>query len=150
MLNASPVSNLTNLSLPPDENAVVTAISKHLVSSGFEIKQQLSTTEHGIDVIAQHPESKVRALVEAKGGTSSRKGSERYGKPYTQSQVFDRVAKGIFTCLQLRSSNPNKNSVRIILAVPDRPPQFKKYLSEVLENLKASGIEVWFASEELL
>lgn len=136
--------------LPLDENAVVEAIGKHLTLSGYEIKQQLSTTEHGIDVIAQHPHSKVRVLVEAKGGTSSRLGSARYGKPYTQNQIFDRVAKGIFTCLQLRTENPDSNMVRVILAIPEKPSHFKKYVASVAPSLESAGIEVWFAQEGLL
>ena len=136
--------------LPLDENAVVVAICKHLMLLCYEIKQQLSTTEHGIDVIAQHPDSKVQVLVEAKGGTSSRLGSKRYGKPYTQNQVFDRVAKGIFTCLQLRTEYPDKHMVRIILAIPEKPSHFKKYIESVASSLEPAGIEVWFAQDGLL
>lgn len=131
--------------LPLDENAVVTAVGKHLTLAGYEIKQQLGTTEHGIDVIAFHPHSNVRVLVEAKGGTSSRLGSKRYGKPYTQNQVFDRVAKGVFTCLQLRTENPDKNMVRVILAIPEKPSHFKRYVASVAPSLESAGIEVWFA-----
>jgi len=136
--------------LPLDENAVVTAVGKHLTLAGYEIKQQLGTTEHGIDVIALHPHSNVRVLVEAKGGTSSRLGSKRYGKPYTQNQVFDRVAKGVFTCLQLRTENPDKNMVRVILAIPEKPSHFKRYVASVAPSLESAGIEVWFAQEGLL
>ena len=133
-----------------DENAVILAIGKHLMLSRYEIKQQLSTTEHGVDVIAEHPVSKVRVLVEAKGGTSSRLGSKRYGKPYTQNQVFDRVAKGIFTCLQLRTEYPDKHMVRVILAIPEKPSHFKKYIESVASSLEPAGIEVWFAQDGLL
>ncbi len=103
------------------------------------------TSEHGIDVIAEHPETKVKLLIEAKGGTSSKPGSSRYGLPYTKSQVFDRVAKGIFTCMQLRTNNPDKKAVRVILAVPEEPNYFKEYLRTVSSSLDCSGIEVWFA-----
>ncbi|MDW8227908.1 MAG: hypothetical protein RMJ60_08945 [Anaerolineales bacterium] len=131
--------------LPPDENAVVTAICEELVASGYEIAQQLHTTERGIDVIAFHPQTKVKVLVEAKGGTSSRPDSNRIGKEYTQSQVFDRVAKGVFTCLQLRTENPEKDGVRVVLAIPEEPHHFKRYISTVAASLDAAGIEVWFA-----
>ena len=143
------MSQRHNSSLPPDENAVVTAICDHLSAEGFEIKQQLSTTERGVDVVAEHPQTKIRAFVEAKGGTSSRKDSERYGKPYTPSQVFDRVAKGIFTCLQLRTENPDKKAVRVILAIPEKPAHFKRYIATVSPSLDSVGIEVWFAKEYL-
>ena len=55
--------------LPPDENAVVAAICKYLISSGYVITQQLTTIQRGIDVIAQHPKTKVLVHVEAKGGS---------------------------------------------------------------------------------
>lgn len=133
-------------SLPPDENAVVQSMCDALVASGYKIEQQLRTIERGIDIIATHPQTGVKVLVEAKGGTSSRKNSERYGNPYTQSQVFDLVAKGIFTCLQLRTENPDKKSVRVFLAIPDEPSFFKKYISTVASSLDSAGIEVWLAN----
>lgn len=134
------------ISLPPDENAVVHAMCEALVASGYKIEQQLSTIERGIDIIAVHPQTGVKVLVEAKGGTSSRQNSERYGKPYTQTQVFDRVAKGIFTCLQLRTENSDKKSVRVILAIPDEPSFFRKYISTVASSLDSAGIEIWFTN----
>ena len=130
--------------LPPDENAVVAAICKYLISSGYVITQQLTTIQRGIDVIAQHPKTKVLVHVEAKGGISSREGSPRDGKPYTHSQVFNRVAKGIFTCLQLRTKNPDKKSVRVILAIPEGK-WFRDYVDTVLPLLDSAGVEVWFA-----
>ncbi len=133
--------------LPLDENAVIDAVCKYLSVDGYKIAQKLGTTEHGVDVIAEHPGTHVRALVEAKGGTSSRDGSERFGKPYTQTQVFDRVAKGIFTCLQMRTENPDKNAVRVILAVPEKPEYFQKYISKVISSLETAGIEVWYAKD---
>ena len=133
-----------SISLPPDENAVIHAMCEALVASGYMIKQQLSTIDKGIDIIAAHPQTGIKILVEAKGGTSSMQNSKRYGKPYTQSQVFDRVAKGIFTCLQLRTENSDKKSVRVILAIPDEPNFFKKYISTVASSLDSAGIEIWF------
>ena len=141
------MNNQLKSALPLDENAVVDAVCKYLSASGYEIKQRLTTIEQGIDVIAQHPQSKIRVFVEAKGGTSSRKGSERFGKPYTQTQVFDRVAKGIFSCLKLRTEHPDKNTDRVILAIPEKPDYFKKYITTVSSSLDKTGIEVWFAKD---
>jgi hypothetical protein len=134
--------------LPLDENAVVESVVERLRSKGYEIKQKRMTTQQGIDVIAYHPQNNITALVEAKGGTSSRAGSQRYGKSYDKNQVFDRVSKGVFTCLQLRSENQNKDSVTVILAVPEKPDYFRIYLESVSSSMKAAGIEVWYVSNE--
>jgi Holliday junction resolvase-like predicted endonuclease len=91
-----------------DENAVVNATCKYLEQQGFVISQRLSTVERGVDIIAEEISTGCKILIEAKGGTSSMEGSARFGKPYTQTQVFDRVAKGVFTCLQLRAKNPDR------------------------------------------
>ncbi len=128
-----------------DENDVVEQTCKRLEEQGLVIKQRLSTIERGVDIIAEDPRNGNRIYVEAKGGTSSRDGSARFGKPYTQSQVFDRVAKGVFTCFQLRAQYPSRESSRILLSVPDER-LFRAYLEPVLPELKSAGIEVMFVS----
>lgn len=107
-----------------DENDVIEALAAHLQREGYEIIQRLHTTEKGIDLVAVRT-SGVRLHVEAKGGTSSKEGSNRFGKPYTQSQVFDRVSKGFYSAVALRAKIPSSDEVA--LAVPDTPV-FRKYL----------------------
>lgn len=129
-----------------DENAVINATCQRFEAQGFVISQRLSTIERGVDIIAEDLSSGCRLLVEAKGGTSSMGNSARFGKPYTQTQVFDRVAKGIFTCFQLRAKHPDRALYRVILAVPDSR-WFKSYLEPVLADLKTAGIEALFVSD---
>ena len=85
-------------------------------------------------------------FVEAKGGTSSRLGSPRFGQPYTQSQVFDRVAKGVFTCLELRARHPDRLNSQVILAVPEAP-WFRHYLNPLAAQIELAGVEVWFVTD---
>ena len=134
--------------LPLNEDEVVAALCRELIATGFEIEQQLTTKDKGVDVIAQHPQTKVRVFVEAKGGTSCRRNSERFGKPFSSEQVFGRVARGVFTCLQLREKYSNKAHNRIVLAVPDTR-QFQMKVATVATQLEAAGIEVWLAKEQV-
>jgi hypothetical protein len=105
--------------------------------------QRLTTTQRGVDIVALDQETGQQFFIEAKGNTSSRKGSKRFGQPYTQSQVFDRVAKGVFTCLRLRAEYPDRDDTHVVLAVPDGT-RFRAYLTPVLQSLQEAGIEVWF------
>ena len=130
-----------------DENAVVSAVCRRLLAQGCSIVQRLSTIEQGIDVIAEDPRTNRRFLIEAKGGTSSREGSARFGKPYTQTQVFDRVAKGVFTCVQLRSRHPDRKTHQVVLAIPDER-WFRSYLEPVVSELTKVGINIWFESAD--
>jgi hypothetical protein len=133
--------------LSMDENEIVAAVCTYLTQAGYTVEQRLHTTEHGVDVIARNPSTGRRIVVEAKGGTSSREGSARYGKPYTQTQVFDRVAKGIYTALQLRSSHPDRTQVEVALAVPDSR-WFRGYLGRVAAQLEDAGITVLVVGSE--
>jgi hypothetical protein len=126
-----------------DENRIVELVCARLVAMGCEIDQRLTTTEKGIDVVAHSLESGHTFFVEAKGGTSSRDGSARFGRTYSLSQVFDRVAKGVFTCHELRVKFSNRENEHVVLAVPDTK-DFRTYLEPVLGQLKSAGIDVWF------
>ena len=119
-----------------DENDVVDRACAQLVQGGHRIVQRLTTTQRGIDIIAE--KDGVRLLVEAKGSTSSRAGSERHGKPYAQSQVFDRVSKGFYTAATLRTKNPK---ARVALAFPDEP-WFRGYVKAIDGPLARLEVEV--------
>ncbi len=109
-----------------NENEIIAAVCTYLESTGCQITSRLSTSERGIDITANHDRRSF--YIEAKGGTSSRKGSNRFGKPYTQSQVFDRVAKGFFTAACLRNKYGEESVVG--LAFPDTP-LFRRYVDDV-------------------
>jgi hypothetical protein len=130
-----------------DENAIVNAACKRLEDQGYVISQRLSTIERGVDIIAEEPTTGCKLLIEAKGGTSSREGSARFGKAYTQPQVFDRVAKGVFTCFQLRAKNPDRTHYRVMLAVPDTR-WFRFYLDPIVTELNTAGIEAMFVTDD--
>lgn len=126
-----------------NENEVVDAITVYLKMQGYEVTQKLTTKQRGIDIKAVHPK-KGEALVEAKGGTSSRKGSSRYGKPYKKSQVFDRVAKGFFTTAKLKEEKPNS---LILLAVP-KTDKFEEYLGQIKNSISVLGVKVLLVNED--
>jgi hypothetical protein len=125
-----------------DENEVVEAIAAYLKNQGYSVKQKLTTKQRGIDIKAEHPK-KGQVLVEAKGGTSTFEKSARYGKPYTKSQVFDRVAKGIFTSARLKEEYINSD---IIFAVP-KTDWFVEYLSQIKNSISSLGLQVFLVKE---
>ena len=131
-----------------DENAVIAGLCGYLEGSGYEVQQRLHTTQQGIDVIARHRDTGQAIVVEAKGATSSREGSARFGKGFTTTQVFDRVAKGVFTTLELRAQFPDRSQTDVALAVPDSA-EFRKYLGRVKEQLHAAGLWIFLVSEDL-
>jgi hypothetical protein len=128
-----------------DENQVIDAVCDYLQENGYEISQRLHTTQRGIDIIAINRTSSLKLQIEAKGGTSSRVGSARFGKPYTESQVFDRVAKGLYTVCQMLSESKSSNG-KFALAVPDTYI-FRKYLTAIKPIMANLEIGVLLVSE---
>ncbi len=116
-----------------DENEIVEAMCAFPAQSGFELSQRLHTTQQGVDNEATHAASGRRLYMEAKGATSSRMGSPRFGKVSTPTQVYDRVAEAIYAELCLRAAHPKALSEQVVLAVPDSP-LFRKRLEIVREQ----------------
>jgi len=130
-----------------DENDVINAVCVHLVKiEGYVIVQKLSTTQQGIDIIVKHPQFNRRLLIEAKGGTSSKEGSNRFGKSYTMTQVFDRVSKGFFTTACMYAKD-RKDTDQVALACPDNE-WFRKYLNQIKSVLEFLGIKVLLVKED--
>jgi hypothetical protein len=130
-----------------DENEIINAICEHLTREGYVVHQRLHTTQRGVDIAAAHTESGRKIYIEAKGGTSSREGSNRFGTPYTPSQVFDLSAKGVYAALVLRSKHPNRAQEEVVLAAPDTR-LYRKYLTPIVDQLIDAGIEVFLVAED--
>jgi len=129
-----------------DENAVVNVTCRRLESQGFMILQRCSTSERGIDIIAEDVFTGCKLLVEAKGGTSSKESSVSFGIPYNSNKVRHQVAMGVFTCIKLRAEYPDRSNYGVMLAVPDSP-LFRFYLEPVLTELRRIDIEAIFVTE---
>jgi hypothetical protein len=79
------------------ESNVIDATCIKLESFGYTIEQKLTTSQHGDDIIAARSADRPRKVfVEAKGETSSRQKSERYGTPFDSAQVGVHVAEAFY------------------------------------------------------
>ena len=128
-----------------NENDIIAAVCSYLEESGYEVTQRLKTSEKGTDIICRRNGTDETIRIEAKGGTSSRPGSARYGKAYTQSQVFDLVAKGFFAACRLLSQS-SATSQHVALAVPDES-LFRTYLESIKPALVRLGISTLLVAE---
>jgi predicted RecB family endonuclease len=129
-----------------DENSVIDAVCRYLEGENYRVLHRCRTTERGTDIVAEQEGGK-RYLIEAKGGTSSRPGSPRHGKAYTQSQVFDVVAKGILVAMRIRAEHAQLET-SVALAIPEGR-WFEHYLGPIRELLIALRINVLVAAPDL-
>lgn len=62
-----------------NEDNVANAVGRWLEERGFEVRV-ITSKQRGYDIDARHPASDVRWVIEAKGATSSKPESRRYGQ----------------------------------------------------------------------
>ena len=125
------------------ENNIVEYISEYLEENGYKIEQALTTSQHGIDIIAHHPE-KGFCFVEAKGATSSKKDSSRFGKEFNANQIRTHVGVAILKSYQTLQEN---SSAEVVIALPNNAGH-KKVIHSIHEPLKKSGIKLYFVNKD--
>ncbi|RGI29678.1 restriction endonuclease [Melissococcus sp. OM08-11BH] len=125
-----------------DENDVVNDMKEFLKTQGYKIKNSCNTNQKGVDIVAEKGEQEL--WVEAKGGTSSKKNSSRYGLPFTTNQVKVHVSRAIYQALSALDSEENPQSA---IALPD-DEKHRQEIEKVRKSLEKLGIDVYFVSKE--
>lgn len=124
------------------ENDVVQAVAGYLEGEGYRIVSSLSTSQRGIDIVAEHPSTKKRLLVEAKGGTSSKEGTANYGNPFTSNQAKTHVSVAFYYAAMLRQKH-SAEGAEIALAFPEDATH-RAFVEDISSALKLLGVSVFF------
>lgn len=123
-----------------NENQVIEAVCNHLKSEGLQITDQCSTKQQGYDIVAIHPDSGRRLIIEAKGATSACETSARYGKPFDRKQVLSHVARAFYAAAAaLQTENGN---VDVGIALPDQDIH-NEFIKQIRQALATLGITVY-------
>ena len=123
------------------ENDVVSAVSSFLESQGYTIDQALSTSQKGIDIEATKPDG-TRCFVEAKGATSSKPGSNRYGIEFNSNQIKTHIGVALLKSFQTLQSHP---ASEVVIALPGNEGH-RKVIDSMYTPLKNSGINVYLVN----
>ena len=124
------------------ENDVVEAVARHLEEQGWQITDTSYTDQRGYDVLARR--DGIGLAVEAKGGTSSKPGTKRYGKPFTPNQKFDHVAKALYTAARVFSAGQH----RAAIALPS-DAEHRQLVDDIVSALAALGVGVFLVAGDL-
>ncbi len=104
-----------------------------------------TTTEKGDDIVAKHPFGKYNLYIEAKGETSSIERTSRYGKPFTDKQMLDHVAKAFYRAAKMLQQNDRDLPRRVGIALPDNNFH-RKYVDAIEQSLNKLDIIVFWVS----
>jgi len=120
------------------ENDIITAVTDYLRKNSYKILQVSNTSQKGHDIIA---ELEGRHLfVEAKGETSSKSNTQRFGKPFNSAQVRAHVAKALYKAIATKQNDPE---ALLAIAFPATPTH-KRLVSAVSKVAQELRIRVFF------
>jgi hypothetical protein len=133
---------------PLDENALVRVVCRYLARKGWQVVSSCTTRQRGIDIVAEHPQKKLRIEIEAKGATSSWQGSPKFGKTWKSSGVSHRVSGAVYAAAKLVQTR--KRGTIVALAFPDSPA-YRDYVAEIELALKKLRVElIWVRSRRTI
>ncbi|MDB5149729.1 MAG: hypothetical protein JWQ57_3749 [Mucilaginibacter sp.] len=127
------------------ENDIVTLLAKHLINEGYAIKQSLTTTQTGIDLIAEN--NKEVLYVEAKGETSSKEATNRFGLSFSSNQIKSHVSRAVLTSMITLQEKPSGPKIKVAIALPDNAGH-RNLILKILIPLKSLSIKVFLISAD--
>jgi len=125
------------------ESDVIDAVCKFLNAHGYTTRQHLSTTEKGDDIIVVMDSPPPEIHIEAKGETSSRKNSKKFGEPFNGSQIRHHVAMAIYKCAEVLSRKDTDIEVRVGMALPGTSGH-RTAVEQIIPALEKLGINVFW------
>ena len=124
------------------ESEIIEAVCRHLRQEGWKIVSTCTEKQRGDDIVAEHPKTRQRLVVEAKGETSSMSHTNRYGKSFDSRQVRSHVARAFLTAA---THFGNEDLVAIALPLNDL---HAKCVNNIIGALRKLSIEVfWVAGD---
>lgn len=129
------------------ENNIISAVCNYLTLEGYSNIESKNTKQQGIDIEATSPDGS-KLYIEAKGETSSKPNSKRFGKPFANGQPIVHVSKAIYTALKLCETLKGDLPIKVGIAFPVEE-KHKELLSYIKETLKDLDISVFWVNAEL-
>lgn len=125
-----------------NENQVVDVLKEHLLALGYAFFSQCSTTMQGKDLVMGKENQLL--WIEAKGATSSRTGSRRFGKVFNDQQCNDHYSRAFFKACQMRDeAKKSEIPTRIAMAFA-HTKHYQKYFDRTNDTRKELGILVFW------
>jgi len=127
------------------ENQVIEAVCRFLELNGWQIIKKARTTQKGHDIIAS--KKGLGLKIEAKGETSDRQGSARYGRPFDSAQCRDHVANAFYSAAAaLHTSGLSELVVGIALP---KTPKHRELVNDIKIALDKLEIAVFWVDKDM-
>lgn len=124
-----------------NENQVVDYVCKYLEENQYTINEHRNTNERGYDIVALGEDGK-KLIIEAKGGTSSKPGTKRFGKDFDSKQVRHHVAMALYAASNAIDSDPD---CEVGIALPQNDSHLKA-VNKIQRGIELLGIKVYWVT----
>lgn len=128
------------------ENDIVERVVNYLQHHGYNVTQSLGTSEKGVDIIAE--KDGLTLYVEAKGATSSKESSSRFGKGFSRNQIKTHVACAVVASMKILCAK-DRSSIKVAIALPDDEGH-RSFVSAISSSLGRLNIDVFWVSKDLV
>jgi len=121
------------------ENDVVDAVVNRLSEDGWCVVSTSNTNERGHDILAT--KGGTTLAIEAKGGTSSKTGSRRYGKEFNSGQRLSHVSRALYKAASVFSAGQYRAGIAL-------PATHLKFVMEIRAALEALDVSVFLVEDD--
>lgn len=125
------------------ENDIIEILVEYFRTLGYTDIKSMSTLQRGIDITALNSKG-IRLCIEAKGETSSKPLSNRYGKPFQGKQIASHVGGAILKTM-VTMNDPKYQSCEFGIAFP---LNHENLVRKFLPSLHILKIKVYLVSPE--
>nr|WP_300002756.1 hypothetical protein [Tissierella sp.] len=123
------------------QNEIIDKVISKLEELGFEIESSCYINERGIDIVAAKGNRKI--LIEAKGGTSSKKNKDE-DIPFNRNQARTHISAAIFKSLQMKEEHEDE---LVAIALPYERHHFE-FMESIKTSLKELEIVIFWCDKE--
>ncbi len=127
------------------ENDVIETLANYLVKNNYIIKKSCTTTQRGIDLIAERDNEVL--YIEAKGETSSKESTNRFGLSFNNNQIKSHVSRAILSSMLILQEKPDGLKTKVAIALPDNLGH-RELILKILHPLKSLSIKIFLISEK--
>lgn len=125
-----------------NENHVIAELKQYLQRRDYLLISECSTIMQGIDLVMMKGSQEI--WIEAKGSTSSRETSNRFGKVFNDAQCHDHFSRAFFKACQMRDeAKQSLKDVRIAMAF-SHTKYYQKYCNRTNATRKELGIGLFW------
>lgn len=126
------------------ENNIVDYLENYFQGKGGKIICKSNTKQTGIDL--QVEINGKTCWIEAKGASSSKTYTSRFGLPFTNNQITNHITRAILKTLKIQSKTDKRKS-KYIIAFPSED-NHRKQLGLLRDRLAEINIEIYLVSKD--